>query len=202
MTKTGMIVSGLALVALVGAVAVAVETGGFTTLLSSVTTGPDGDQTDISSAAPLREPEVEQPGTIEPVPAPAPAPATAPATATAQLPAPTPPASVSNDSTSGAETAPVLDETGSTPSAQAGGRVTAAEILVPDAESGATRTPLTADERDAVARGLRELGLTAANATPTSQSEQAATAELNRKALADSIAQEARARQLQAQSQR
>lgn len=194
MTKTGMIFSSLAIVALVGVVAVAVENGSFTTLLSSIDTRPsvDRSQTRTSSAAPLEQPEVKQPGAIEPVPAPP----------TAQLPAPTPPAPVSNDSRSGAKTAPVLDKTGSVPSAQASSRVTAAEGLVPDAENGARRTALTMEEKEAVARGLKELGITAANATLSSKSEQAATAELNRKALADSIADEARSKQLQAQNRK
>ena len=172
MTKTGMI-SSLAIVALIGAVAVmAAETGGFTTLLSSITPRPsvDRSQTPISSAAPSRQSDVKQPAAIDPVPAPT----------TAQLPAPASPAPVSNDS----KTAPV----------------TAAEVLVPDAENGTTRTALTADEKEAVARGLKELGLAAANATPSSQSEETATAELNRNALAGSVAEEARSRQLQAQN--
>jgi hypothetical protein len=186
--KTGMIF-GLALVALVGAVAVAVENGGFSTLLSSIAPGSSADrsQTRISSATPSPQPEVTQPGAIEPVPAP-------PA---AQLPAPTPPAQVANGSTSSAKTAPVLDKAGTVPSAQAGGRVTAADILVPD-ENGTGRTALTAQEKDAIARGLKELGLTATSATPSPQSQQAVTAELNRKALAD--AEAARSKQLQAQN--
>ena len=193
MTKTGMIFGGLAIVALVGAVAVAVENGGFTPLFSPTTTRPsvDSSQTPVSSAAPSR-PEVKEPSAIEAVPAPAPA--------TAQLPPPTPPALVPEDSKSSAKAAPGLDGTGSVPSAQAGSRVTAADILVPDAENGTRRTALTAEEKEAVARGLKELGLTAANATPASQSEEAATAELNRKALADTFAKEARSKQLQAQS--
>ena len=180
--KTGMIF-GLAIVALVGAVAV-LESSGFTTLLSSSDTGPSVDRSEprVSSAAPVQQPEAKQPGAIEPVPAP-------PA---AQLPAPPPPAPVSNDATTSAQTAP---------SAPAGGRVTAADVLVPDAESGA-RTALTAQEKDAIARGLKELGLTATSATPSAQSEEAATAELNRKALADGAAAEARAKQLQAQTQK
>lgn len=183
MTKAGMIFTSLAIVALVGAVAVAVENGGFTTLLSSIATRPsvDRSQTRISSAAPLQQPEVKKPGAIEPVPA------------------PISPAPVSNDSTSGAKTAPA-DKTGSVPSAQVGSHVTVAEVLVPDAENGARRTALTAEEKEAVARGLKELGITTANATPSSQSEQAATAELNRKALADSFVEEARSKQLQAQN--
>jgi len=191
MTKTGMIFGSLAIVALVGAVAVAVENGGFSTLLSSITTRPSADrsETRTSSAAPSQPPEVK-PGAIEPAPAPS-----------AQLPAPTPPARVSNDSRSSAKTAPSLDNTGGIPSAQAGSRVTAADVLVPDAENGARRTALTAEEKEAVARGLKELGITTANATPSSQSEQAATAELNRKALADTLAAEARSKQLQAQNQ-
>jgi hypothetical protein len=84
--------------------------------------------------------------------------------------------------------------------AQPGTRVTAEDILVPDAANGARRTALSAEEKEAVARGLKELGLTAGAATPSAQSQEAATAELNRKALAD--AAEARAKQLQAQNQR
>jgi hypothetical protein len=180
MTKAGMIFSGLAIVALVGAIAVAMANGGLTTLLSSTATGPgvDRPETRVGSAAP-RQPEVKQPGVIDPVPA------------------PTPSAPVSNDSTAGA----ALDATGSVPLGQAGSRVTAADILVPDAENGARRTALTAEEKEAVARGLKELGITAANATPSPESEQAATAELNRKALADTVAEEARSKQLQAQNQ-
>jgi hypothetical protein len=175
--KAGTIFSGLALVALVGAVVVMVDNGGFTTLLSSSTTRPsvDPSQTRTSSATPSPQAEVKQPGAIDPVPAP-------PA---AQLPAPTPPAPVSND-------------LGSVPPAEASGRVTAAEVLVPDAEN--RRTALTAEEKEAVARGLKALGLTAANPAPSSQSEQAATAELNRNALARSVAEEARSKQLQAQN--
>jgi hypothetical protein len=194
MTKAGMIFSSLAIVALVGAVAIAVENGGFSALLSSIATRPsvDSSQTRVSSAAPLQQSEVKQPGAIEPIPAPP----------TAQLPAPTPPAPISNDPASGAKTAPVLDNTGSGPSAQAGSRLTAADVLVPDTENGARRTALTAEEKQAVTRGLKELGITTANATPSSQSEQATTAELNRKALADSVAEEARSKQLQAENLR
>lgn len=197
MTKSGMILSSLAIVALIGAVAVAVEYGGFTTLFSSVATDPgvDGSQTRVGSAAPSQPSDVEPPGAIEPAPAP-PAAAQLPAPPTAQLPAPTPPAPVPNDSAASA----VLDQTGSAPSAQAGSRVTAADILVPDAETGARRTALTAEEKEAIARGLKELGLTTANAPASSQSEQAATADLNRRALAGGFAEEARSKQLQAQS--
>jgi len=168
--KAGIIF--IAIVAVVGAIAYTVAGGDFTTLVSSIT-GPSADraQKTVSSAAPARQPEVKQPGAIEPPPAPR----------TAELPAPTPPAPVANDSTSGAKTAP-------------------ADILVPDAATG-TRTALTAAEKEAVARGLKELGLAAANATASSPSEQAATAELNRKGLADRAAEEARAKQVQAQSQ-
>jgi hypothetical protein len=192
MTKAGMIFGSLAIVGLVGAAAVMVENGGFTSLLSSIDERPsvDRSQAPISPAAPLAQSEVEQPGALEPVPAPG----------TAPLPPPAPAAPVSNDSTSVAKTAPVLDNTGNVPSAQASSRVTAVDVLVPDAENGTRRTALTAEEKEAVARGLKELGLTAANATPASQSEEAATAELNRKALADTFAKEARSKQLQAQS--
>jgi hypothetical protein len=193
MTKTGMIFSGLAIVAVIGAVAIAVEYGGFTTLRSSIATDPsvDPSQTRVSSAAPSQQSEVEQPGAIEPVPA-----VPVPAPATAQLPDPTPPASVPDDSTSSV----VLDQTGSAPLAQASSRATAADILVPDAETGATRTALTAQEKDAVARGLRELGLTAAGTPGFSQAEEATTAELNRKSLTGGFAEEARSEQLQAQT--
>jgi hypothetical protein len=190
MTKTGMIFSSLAIVALIGAVAVAVESGGLATLFSSTATGPsvDRSQTPFGPAAPSQQSELTQPGAIEPVPPP-------PA---AQLPAPTAPAPVPDASTSGA----VLDTTGSVPSAQAGSRVTAADVLVPDAGNAARRTALTAEEKEAVARGLKELGITTADAPPSSQSEQAATAELNRRALTGSVAEEARSIQLQAQDRR
>jgi hypothetical protein len=185
MAKAGIIFGSLAIVALVGAVAVTAGYDGFTTLFSSSSTpSVDPSQTRTSSAAPSRQPEAVQPGAIEPLPSP-------PA---AQLPAPTPPAPPASASTS-------ADKTGSVPSAQGDSRVTAADILVPDAERGANRTALTAEEKDAVARGLKELGITAATATASSQSEQAATAELNRKALAGSVAEEARSKQLQAQNQ-
>jgi hypothetical protein len=183
MTKTGMIFSGLALVALVGAVALAVENGGFGTLLSSATSPSDRSQTRTSSAAPAPQPENKQPGAIEPVPPP-------PA---AQLPAPPPPAPASNASASNAKT-------GGAPSTQAGSRATAADVLVPDAETGAKRTALSAEEKEAIARGMKELGLTTAKATPSAQSEQAVTADLNRKALAAGAAEEARERQVQAQN--
>jgi hypothetical protein len=91
-----------------------------------------------------------------------------------------------------------LETTGSVPAAQAGG-VTAADILVPN-ETGAGRTALTAQEKEAVARGLKELGITTASAPAGPQSPQAVTAELNRKALAD--AEAARSKQFQAQNQR
>jgi hypothetical protein len=180
MAKAWIIFGSLAIVALVGAVAVTAGYDGFTTLLSSSSTpSVDGSQTRTSKAAPSGQPEAGQPGAIEPLPSP-------PA---AQLPAPAPPASASTSA----------DTTGSVPSAQGGGRVTAADILVPDAD-GANRTALTAEEKDAVARGLKELGITAATETSPSQPEQAATAELNRKALAGSVAEPARSKQLQAQN--
>jgi hypothetical protein len=168
MTKAGMIFSSAAIAVLIGAIAVTVANGTFTALLSSIVTRPSvvRTQTPVISAAPLQQPEVKQSGAIEPVPAPA------------------PPARVSNDSTSGAKT---LDRTGSVPSAQAGGRVTPEDVLVPDAEQ--KRTALTAEEKAAVARGLKELEITPADATPSAPAEQVATAELNRKVLADSAAE-------------
>jgi hypothetical protein len=185
MTKTGMFFGGLAIVALVGAVAVAVENGGLTTLFSSTATSPGVDraETPITSEAPARQPGVEQPGAIEPVPAPSTA--QLPPPPTAQLPAPTSPAPVSSDPTSVASTAPAR----------------AADVLVPDAGNAARRTALTAEEKDAIARGLKELGLSTASATASPQSERAITAELNRKALADRVAEAARSEQLQAQNQ-
>jgi hypothetical protein len=194
MTKTGMIFGGIAIVALIGAVAVAVDNGGFSTLLSPIAARPgvDSPQTRVSSSAP--SPEVKQPGAIEAVPAPATAQLPPPT-----LPAPVAPAPVSPDAGATAKAASGLNGTDNVPSARAGS-VTAAEVLVPDAENGTRRTALTAEEKEAVARGLNELGLTATNATAASQSEQAATAELNRKALAGTLAEEARSKQLQAQS--
>lgn len=192
--KAGIILGSLALVALLGAVAVTTGYGGF---FSSVVTSPKADrpETRTSSAAPSRQPDVQQPGAIQPVPPP-------PA---AQLPPPAPPAPLANDSASSAKTASASDKTGRVPSAQAGGRRVAAEdILVPD-ENGAKRTALSAEEKAAIARGLKELGITESgrttvNARSAPQSEQAATAELNRKALAGTLAEEARAQQ-QAQAQ-
>jgi hypothetical protein len=193
MTKAGIIFSSVAIATLIGAVAVTVANGTLPALFSFIVTRPsiDRTQTPIGSAAPFGQPEVAQSGAIETVPAPRPA----------QLPAPIPSAPVSNDSSSGAKTAPVLDKTGSVPPAQAGGRVTAAEVFVPAAEKGLMpwRTALTAAEKAAVARGLKELENTAANSTPAAPAERAATAGLNRKFLADGAAGEARAKQLQAQ---
>lgn len=183
--KVGIILGSLAIVALLGAVAV---TAGYGDFLSSIVTGPKADR--ITSAAPSRQPGAQQPGAVQPVPPPP----------TAQLPPPAPPAPVANDSASSAKTASAADKAGGAPSAQAGTRVAAEDILVP-AENGARRTALTAEEKAAVARGLKELGLTTANATSSPQSEQATTAELNRKALAGSVAaEEARSQQLQAQN--
>jgi len=148
MTKAGMIFSGAAIVVLIGAIAVTVANSTFR--LGRVTMDErravDRTQTPINSAASFQQPEVKQSGVLESVPAPA------------------PPARVSNDPTSRARTAPVLDKTGSVASAQAGGRVTGAEVLIPDAER--RRTALTAAEKAAVDRGLKELEITATNNPP------------------------------------
>jgi len=174
MIKVGIIFGTLAIVALVGAVAVTAGYRGFSPIATRFTI--DRSETRATSAAASRQAEVKQPGAIEPVPSPA-----------------APRASVSNELTSTAKTPPVLDKTGSATSA--------AEVLVPDPENGARRTALTADEKEAVARGLKELGIGTANATQSSQSEWTATAELNRNAPADSVAEEARSKRLQAQNQ-
>jgi len=143
-TMAGVIVVGFAL----------------TALLPSILTrdGVDSTATAVAPPASVEPFQTEQFGAIQPVPGPDPA----------QQPAPVQPAPVSNDSTSVAKTAPVL-KTGSVPSEkQAGGRVTGAEVLVPNAGKGAAtgRTDLTAAEKAAVARGLKELKNTAAINAP------------------------------------
>ena len=160
MIKVGIIFGTLAIVALVGAVAVTAGYSGF--LLSPIATRfmVDRSETRASSLAASRQSEFKQPRGITPVPS---------------IPASRAP--VSNESMFTAKTPPFLDTTGSATSA--------AEVLVPDPENGARRTALTADEKEAVARGLKELGIGTANATPS-------TAEFDRIAPADSVAEEDR----------
>jgi hypothetical protein len=176
MIKLGIVFGTLAIIALLGAVAVTSGYRGFSFSPTGTRFIVDRSETRATSAAASRQAEVKQPGAIEPVPA-----------------RPAPRAPVSNESTSYAKTSPVLDKTGSATSAR--------EVLVPDPENSARRTALTADEKEAVARGLKELGIGTANAMPSSQSEWTATPEFNRDAPADSVTEEARSKRLQAQNQ-
>jgi len=160
-----MIFSSFAIVVLSGAIVVTLAHSTFR--LRRITMDErravDRTETPMISATPFQQPEVPQSDAIDPVPAPAPR------------------APVSTDARSGAKTATVLDKTGSVPSAQAGGRVTDAEVLVPDAEQ--RRTALTAAEKAAVVRGLKELEIAAV-----------ATSELDPKYLTNSVDEEARAK--------
>ena len=138
--------------------AVIVIAFGFTALLPSMFTRSGVDPTLTGTLpTPIHPTPIEPFADREPVPVPE------------QLPASAPPAPVSNDSTSVAKTAPVLDKLGNVPSAQqAGGPVRGAEVIVSGAaRAAASRTALTAAEQEAVARGLKELEKTAAiNAQP------------------------------------
>jgi hypothetical protein len=58
-----------------------------------------------------------------------------------------------------------LDKTGRVPSAQQAD-VTRAHVVVPAGKAATSRTALTAAEKAAVARGLKELEIAAANKTP------------------------------------
>jgi hypothetical protein len=159
MTKAGMIVGSVAIV-LVGAIAVTLANSTFRLgrVPMDERSTVERTQTPLVSTAPFQKPEFTQSDGIDPLTASAP-------------PAP-------NDSTSAAKTA-TLDQTVSVPSAQAGSPVGGAEVLVPDAEQ--RRTALSSAEKAAIARGLKELELTAV-----------VTAEFN---LNDRVAEEARTEQ-------
>lgn len=134
MIKLAIMFGTVAILALLGAIAVTAGYRGF--LLSPIVTPftVDRSETPAASAPASRLAAVKQPGAIEPIPS-----------------SPAARAPVSNESTSTGDTSPVFGETGSATSA--------AEALVPDRENGGRRTALTADEKEAVARGLKELGI-------------------------------------------
>ncbi len=124
-----------------------------TALLPSILTRDPIEATTIAIAPPAVQPRPpEQVGAIQPVPDARPV----------QQPAPELPAPASNDAKSLATTAPALRTTSVPAAKQAGGRTAVAAPRRP----ATTRSALTAEEKAAVERGLRELEKAAGQAKP------------------------------------
>jgi hypothetical protein len=128
----------------------------FTAILPSLLTRNPVEYTaGVITPAPSAPPaEAKLPSVAQPLPGPPPA----------QAPEALPPEAASNEATSVAETAPALSDSAPTDVPADGGA--REQVLLPSAGKAAGRTPLTAEEAEAVNRGLQALAKGAATKGP------------------------------------